>query len=369
MVMMGGLLTVASIATAQVSAEVDCGSNNTLARALREAQPGDTLRIAGTCPEFVTITTDRLTLDGLGSAILDAGGEGAAAINIEGAQGVVVRGLTVRNSANGILIQRAAAVTLDHVISEDNGVAGFQIDENATVRMSNCTAQRNGDNGMSVRRSANVTMEGSINISTNGFHGMSIFDAASVVLNNVSAIITGNAQVGIFASSVSGISIRIESEVSINNNASSGILVSDSSSLRLDSSSSIVADQNGNNGLVVLNASSVTSFGTINATGNINYGFLAARTSTVEFLEGALTSMNNSFGLALVSLSVSRSSNVASLILQNNTGEDCFVSENSEWNALGPVDIGTQTGCAPSQSNSLLSILDHTGAFEIPERQ
>ena len=367
--MLGWLLSVASIAAAQVSADVDCGSGNTLARALREAQPGDTLRIAGTCPEFVTITTDRLTLDGLGSAILDAGGQGAAAINIEGAQGVVIRELTVRNSANGILIQRAAAVTLDNVTSEDNGVAGFQIDENATVRMNNSTSQRNGDNGMSVRRSANVTMEGSINISNNGFHGMSIFDAASVVLSNAIATITGNANIGIFASSVSAISIQVESEVSVNSNANNGILVADSSSLRLNSNSSIVTDQNGNNGLVVLNASSVTSFGMISATGNTNSGFLAARTSTVEVVEGALTSMNNSVGFALISLSVSRTSDVASLTLRNNTSEDCFVSENSEWNAFGPVDIGTQTGCLPDQSNNAFSIFGHTGAFKIPERQ
>jgi hypothetical protein len=368
MVMLGWLLSVASIAAAQVSADVDCGSGNTLARALLVAQPGDTLRIAGTCPEFVTITTDRLTLDGLGSAILDASGEGAAAINIEGAQGVVIRGLTARNSVDGILIQRAAAVTLDNVTSEDNTAAGFQVDENATVRMSNSTSQRNGDNGIEVRRSANVTMQESIISNNNGFHGISIFDSASVILSNGSGTIMGNAVNGVQVSSVSGLAIENNSELTTNSNANDGIAISTSSSLRVSPGSSITASQNGRNGIFILNASSMQSFGTINTTGNANSGFLVARTSTMELGDGALTSMNNNFGLFIASLSVGATFGNASLTLRNNVNIDCLV-DNSEWNAFGPVDIGTQTGCPPSQSNSVFSILGHTEGFGIPAGQ
>lgn len=369
MAMLGGLLTVASIAAAQVSADVDCGSGNTLARALREAQPGDTLRIAGTCSEFVTITTDRLTLDGLGSAILDAGGEGAAAINIEGAQGVVIRGLTVRNSADGILIQRAAAVTLDHVTSENNTDDGFQVDENATVRMSNSTAQSNGDNGIEVRRSANVTMQDSMMSHNNGFHGISIFDSASVVLSNASGTVTGNAVNGVQVSSVSGLAIDNSSALTTNSNNNDGIAISTSSSLRVSPGSSLTASQNNRNGILVLNASSMTSFGTINTIGNVNSGFIAARNSTMEFGgEGALMSMSNDFGLRIISLSVGATFSNAPLTLRNNVNTDCLV-DNSEWNAFGPVDIGTETGCPPSQSNSVISILDHTEAIGIPAGQ
>jgi Right handed beta helix region len=370
--MLGGLLSVASIAAAQVSADVDCGSGNTLARALLEAQPGDTLRIAGTCSEFVTLTIDRLTLDGLGSAILDAGGEGAAVINIEGAQGVVIRGLTVRNSTDGILIQRAAAVTLDNVASEDNIDTGFQVDENATVRMSNSTSQRNGDNGIEVRRSANVTLQGSIISNNNGFHGISIFDSASVVLNNARGTVTGNAINGVQVSSVSGLAIENSSDLTTNSNANDGIAISTSSSLRVSPGSSITASQNGRNGIFILNASSMQSFGTINTTGNTSAGFVAARNSTMEIGDGgALTSTNNDVGLLITNLSVGATFGNASLTLRNNVTQDCSVSENSDWdaNATGPVDIGTQTGCPPSQSNSVFSILGHTEGFGIPAGQ
>ena len=54
--------------------KVKCDNGQTLTEALRKAKPGDTLQVTGTCQERVTITTDRLTLDGGGSAVLDGGG-------------------------------------------------------------------------------------------------------------------------------------------------------------------------------------------------------------------------------------------------------------------------------------------------------
>ena len=55
--------------------KVKCDKGQTLTEALKKAKPDDTLQVTGTCHERVTVTTDRLTLDGGGSAVLD----GAAA--------------------------------------------------------------------------------------------------------------------------------------------------------------------------------------------------------------------------------------------------------------------------------------------------
>ena len=54
--------------------KVKCDKGQTLTEALKKAKPGDTLQVTGTCHERVIITTDRLTLDGDGSAVLDGGG-------------------------------------------------------------------------------------------------------------------------------------------------------------------------------------------------------------------------------------------------------------------------------------------------------
>ncbi len=57
---------------------VDCTKDETLTKAVARAKPDDTVQVTGTCKETVTITTDRLTLDGQGSAILDGGSIGQA---------------------------------------------------------------------------------------------------------------------------------------------------------------------------------------------------------------------------------------------------------------------------------------------------
>ena len=55
---------------------VNCDQGDTLAHALQQAQPGATIRVTGICHEAVAMTTDRVTLDGEGTAILDGGGPG-----------------------------------------------------------------------------------------------------------------------------------------------------------------------------------------------------------------------------------------------------------------------------------------------------
>src|SRR5215211_4746020 len=55
---------------------IECDKGQTLTDALKKAKPSNTLQVTGTCQERVTITTDRLTLDGGGSAVLDGGGGG-----------------------------------------------------------------------------------------------------------------------------------------------------------------------------------------------------------------------------------------------------------------------------------------------------
>ena len=79
--LLGLLITLAMSATTVTNADpkfihVNCNDGKTLKQALRRADPGDTIRVIGTCTERVTITTDRITLVGSGSAVLDGGGGG-----------------------------------------------------------------------------------------------------------------------------------------------------------------------------------------------------------------------------------------------------------------------------------------------------
>ncbi|MGH8055979.1 MAG: hypothetical protein ACREOH_01890 [Candidatus Entotheonellia bacterium] len=68
-----GMLALVSPTLAR-TLKVNCGTGGALGPVLKKAKPGDTIRVTGTCDETVTITTDRLTLDGQGTTVIDGGG-------------------------------------------------------------------------------------------------------------------------------------------------------------------------------------------------------------------------------------------------------------------------------------------------------
>ncbi|MFU8831839.1 MAG: right-handed parallel beta-helix repeat-containing protein [Wenzhouxiangella sp.] len=108
-------------------AAIQFGAAFTLRRALEVALPGDLIEVSGTCREPVTITSGPLTIDGDGSAVIDgasmpsANPEFNGLVTIDGASGVVLRGLTVRNSpGEGILAVNGASLVLEDSIVEAN---------------------------------------------------------------------------------------------------------------------------------------------------------------------------------------------------------------------------------------------------------
>src|SRR5215475_14341057 len=71
--------------------EVQCDKGQTIEKALKKANPGDTIRLSGTCFERVVVAIDRITIDGQGSASLDGGGGPLAdftgVLTVDGAKG------------------------------------------------------------------------------------------------------------------------------------------------------------------------------------------------------------------------------------------------------------------------------------------
>src|SRR5262245_39065384 len=110
----GCLVMLVGLGAAGTVKTVDCASGKRLAEALEKADPGDILRINGTCHERVIIRIDQITLQGAHAAVLDGdavpGNSFTGVVRIEGAQGVVLSGLTIRNGgSNGVTGQAGAA--------------------------------------------------------------------------------------------------------------------------------------------------------------------------------------------------------------------------------------------------------------------
>jgi hypothetical protein len=237
---------------------VDCSARETLADALLKAKPGDTIRITGTCREMVTITTDHLTLDGQGGAILDGGGgfqpprtvgfnEGV--ITIDGARGVTIIGLTVQNGPDGIAGKHGASFIVHTVTARGNADDGIGVSQNSTAEIINCTAEDNGDDGFSVSNASSAIFRGTIVSTGNSDDGIKILFGSSGFFAEAMVRVNNNGQSATFGSEMFDGFIQGE-----------GIRVIDSSHLNVSGNSTVEARGNADNGISVNRTSTFGTF-------------------------------------------------------------------------------------------------------------
>jgi hypothetical protein len=153
--------------------KVKCDKGQTLTEALKKAKPGDTLQVTGTCHERVTITTDRLTLDGGGSAVLDGGGgpteffEGV--VTIDGGQGVTLMGFTIQNSpGQGILGVGGAAFVVKDTTLQNNGVGGIFLNNNSSAKLTDVEVKDSGGIGIAVFNNSTAVFKGHVSSTGSG---------------------------------------------------------------------------------------------------------------------------------------------------------------------------------------------------------
>ena len=152
--------------------EVDCGKGETINTALSKADPGDTIRVTGSCRERVVITTDRLSLIGLPGATIQGGtfiqpSAFSGLVTVDGARGVRISGFTIQGSrAEGVLSIHGAAFSVEGAIVQDNLGEGFTAGEGSAVELTNCTIRRNHA-GLDVFTGSSAVLLGEISITDN----------------------------------------------------------------------------------------------------------------------------------------------------------------------------------------------------------
>jgi len=286
--------------------KVECDNGQTLTDALQKAKPGDTLQVTGTCQERVIITTDRLTLDGDGSAVLDGGGGGPTefegVVTIDGAHGVTLTGFTIQNGpGEGILGRHGAAFTMQHTTVQDNAHTGIVVSDGSTADLSDTTVWRNA-NGLDVFTGANAILRGAISIThnlgvgafANGASILEIRGADVQVNNNLVGIVVlpnGNLTILAFLSSTG-------STLTVDGNGVGIFLLG--GKLPVFTSSTIKATNNGigilaNNAAFITNASPVGSGEFVIENNQIGLSFESGAGSS--FQGGPLTVRNNGVGL------------------------------------------------------------------------
>ena len=216
---------------------VNCDRGQNLGEALARAEPGDTIRVTGTCVERVSIKTDRITLDGQGAATLDGGGgpyaEFDGVVTIDGASGVTIQGFTVQNGAGeGILGTHGAAFSVRNTTVQDNGGNGVAVAEGSTAELTDCSMLRNAT-GIDVFTQSSAVLKGAIRTNENLGNGADINGTSIIEIRGAQVEASRNGGVGLVAGSnsqlaVFGFDVSRGSTFTIDANGGPGIVLGDS---------------------------------------------------------------------------------------------------------------------------------------------
>jgi len=269
---------------------VECDKGRSINKALGKAVPGDTIIIRGTCHEQVTITTDRLTLDGEGDTIIDGQASvcdlgpfeetNTGQLEIDGAQGVVVTGIKIHDSpVDGIYVRNSAAVEIRDTHVRNSCDDGIQSDQSA-VTLENSSFNENQESGFNLFDNSSLLIRtGSAQFNDNGRQGLQIWDSVA---------------------SVHGGALLEAQE-----NGSFGITALAQGQVVAYTASRITVTDNGKNGMILINAGLTATYATIEVTGNgvgtdngsnveqDNSGITLVDTATSSFVGGTLTLERN----------------------------------------------------------------------------
>jgi hypothetical protein len=163
------------------AADVNCDAGQSLPEAVQKVQPGDTLRVAGTCKGEVLIPVDDVTLIGIdGAEIIGTNGK-EAVLTLVDRHNVVIRNMLVSRGHEGVLVRGGAGIVLEAIHAVENTGDGFHIADGSLVQVIDATASSNGLNGFMIVNRAHVTFRGQTLSARNKDTGIIIHEAAKVI--------------------------------------------------------------------------------------------------------------------------------------------------------------------------------------------
>ncbi len=322
-----GLLVGGTAAHAEKTA-IDC-SKGSLADAVAGVKEKDlTIEFTGVCAGPIVIRTDGLTLQGVGAAVIDGGGQ--SALTIAGASGVTLSDFDVRNGLNGIVGLDGAHLVVNRVISHDNLVFGIALQTGSSATLTDVSTTHNGVFGLDVDTGSAATVTGAFTASTNRVFGINV-NGSSITFARATVTASANAL---------GIQIATNANAFLN-----------------DSATTINATDNFSTGLTVVSGAHLVSFGgAINASGNPVAGVSVNSKAGLDLDAGStLTSTGNGTGVLIQEASV--------MTVFNNpqfSGIPGFSTVNANHNANDGVRILTGSTLTLSNQARVLSTQNGT---------
>ena len=247
---------------------VHCDEGQSLARGIRRARTGATIKVWGTCHETIRVEKDRLTLIGMDGAVIDGAGiQAEAVLLIDAARRIAIEDLTVRNGTDqGILVMRQAQVELRGVSLTDNGTVGLSVDR-SHVDIEDLTMNNNGTGGMDAYSGSTIVARGRIEAMNNGGDGLAANGKTFFEIRGAAVVASQNRGSGVSVINDSRLQIfsfpeAQGSTINAENNGFAGIGI-------LGSELSVVGSQFSGSGANVITASNNTLFGFFMPAGGI----------------------------------------------------------------------------------------------------
>jgi hypothetical protein len=363
---------------------VDCSKGASLAKAVMSADEHTTLSVFGKCTGAVTITTNGLTLDGNGSAVVTAPNANVIAVN--GAQRVAINHITVTGGANGVVVENNGRVSLLGTSISGNAVDGMVVEANSSAALNGeVTVTNNAVFGIDVESSSALLLTGANSVGGNGVFGIQVNNGSSILLTDATLKLQNNAlgmQLGTNASGFldttstinasnnfsDGITIVSGSHVvnfggTINssNNAIHGVSINSKGGFDMDAGSQLVVQNNGQDGVHMERDSAMTVFNnpnfsgingtsTIHASGNqgaganlqTNSGILVSNYAAIQSISNAQAGVSEDDGSSLSFAQTIQINGVQTVITGN--GVDLFLTFASRLTLLSN-DIYETAGC------------------------
>jgi hypothetical protein len=271
------LVLTSAISVYAAKHQVNCDvPGQSLTKAFEAFKPGDSILVHGVCRERLTITAGPLTFEGDGTWVMDGTGltpndtEFNGIITIDGAQGITIRGVTIRNgSGEGILGTHGANIVVQNARIEHTGT-GIGL-SNSSAEVTDSTFRHNAI-GIDAYSASTVIFRGEVDISQNlggeslTLNGSSLAEirGGHLQVNNnaIGIIISANSTLAIF-----GFQASQGSRLTTSGNQGPGIVIGRGHLFVAGSTlapGGIVVTSSGNGGpgvLVTENASITSPFG------------------------------------------------------------------------------------------------------------
>jgi nitrous oxidase accessory protein NosD len=232
--------------------KVACSPTKKLNASILKAKPGDTVSVTGTCTENVLVPAhiSGITIDGQGSATINAANAGPFAVQVLGSN-IVLKDILISGGSIAVYVASGASAIIDGATVQGASSIGINITHNSVARIVDSTIQNNGGCGVNVSEGSaarvgyrsHVDTEASPNAITGNEYGVCVSRSSNARI--VGSTISNNDLDGIMVDMVSHADV---SGNAIDGNGRHGIILSRNSGVNLGLTTGPVIFQAANTG-------------------------------------------------------------------------------------------------------------------------